>query len=692
MRALSIQVKVTVAIVLALLVVDGVGVGVAESNFRQSETQHAREQATAKTNALANVLELRLRALSQIAWDAAQSLETATDEQTAQTLQRAGFTSFVVIGPDGDIAITGGDARDDPGLREDLAMLAPLFPGRTYMEKYDHLILSVRSNNHKYAIIGAIDRDTLASSFLADILIDATGANLVMTKNDELVAASQGFNTPDPSELESLPAGDEATLGDEAYLVQRANLSGLEGYVVHLVPKSAIDARVNALAFRFFETSTAAMVLAGVATILIVTVAFRPLSRITEAARKLGRGEEDLNLHVRSRDALGLLASVMNDSARKIGEARRRQAQDAEKLKLAAEDFQLAVGGLARSVGEAESAPEVARRLCEASLKVTSARAALVMRGDAIVAVTTRASEVQLDDAIARALVTSTPEAWSWSNVPGDNARLALLPSPAGASDADARKLEILVHQAALAFHRTRVTDRLKVYVDILSHDLKNPLAVARGRVEMLATKQPDCKEKLDAIEQSLDRATRIIDEAVLFSKLEGKVELAREPLDLAQVAKDAVHALAPLADARGIELAVSAPRSVMWDANPLLARAVENLLSNAIKWSPDRSTVIVDVEPAQDACRIRVIDHGPGIPHADRARLFGRFERADKVGVKGVGLGLAISKRVVDVHGGRIHIEDTPGGGCTFVIELPAGRGPARSLPPHALPPEGLP
>ncbi|HVM44631.1 MAG TPA: HAMP domain-containing sensor histidine kinase, partial [Candidatus Thermoplasmatota archaeon] len=197
------------------------------------------------------------------------------------------------------------------------------------------------------------------------------------------------------------------------------------------------------------------------------------------------------------------------------------------------------------------------------------------------------------------------------------------------------------------------------------------PLAVARGRVELLTMKDATLAQKLEPIEKSLERATRIIEEAVLLSKLERADQLERAPLELAPLIEESAASLRPLAAPRNIRISVHAPPDARWPASRLLARAVENLVSNAIKWSPDGAAVEVRIEVDQ-TCRIHIIDHGPGIPEQDRLRLFARFERADRTGVKGTGLGLAIAKRVTEMHDGTISIHDTPGGGCTFTIEIP--------------------
>ncbi|MFA5861453.1 MAG: ATP-binding protein [Candidatus Thermoplasmatota archaeon] len=700
-RALSLQVKVTLAIVLSLLIIDGVGAAIAEYNFRDSESKHAREESTTHVQAISRVLDVRFHTLGQAAADAAESLGSRSPDDIHAGLIRSGFVADVAVHQGDDVLWQDGAASTNGSLSKLLVSVIPPpeFQGRTFLVRDGWLIVSVRSTGHQYAVVGAIDQDTLSNTFLNDVIIDADSSNVIVTRDGRLVASSPNFNVRSFNDLLQLADEEVDSLDDGRYLVQREKLDEIQGYVVHVVPWSSIDARVDALVHRFVATSTAAVVLAGLATVFIVSFAMRPLRRITEAARRLGRGEEELGLKVHTRDELGDLADVLNWSAHAVGDARRAQDAHVEELRLAAEDFQVAVGALARSVGEADTAPEVAKRLADATLLVVPARAVGIFIGPALLEVRIRNGEASLDDNAIRALVSSDPDAFTWftKRSEEEHLRIAVLASEE-LREGDGRKIEILLNQATLAFHRARAMDGLRqahseldlllrqkqVYMDILSHDLKNPLAVARGRIEMLAVKHVELVEKIAPIEQSLDRVTKIIDEAVLYSKLDRQTDVERPLADIAPLAQDAVHSLSPLAAQRGIELMCSTPASVPWRANHILVRAIENLLSNAIKWSPERSTVAVIVEPDEDACRIRVVDHGPGIPLEDRPRLFARFERADKTGIKGTGLGLAIAKRVVDMHDGTIRIEDTPGGGCTFVIDLPRS---LEQLPPSHSP-----
>ncbi len=108
-----------------------------------------------------------------------------------------------------------------------------------------------------------------------------------------------------------------------------------------------------------------------------------------------------------------------------------------------------------------------------------------------------------------------------------------------------------------------------------------------------------------------------------------------------------------------------------------MIDQVVTNLIENALKYTPSGSPLDVRVESAPGRIRIVVADHGPGIPAAERTSIFDKFHRLEQRStIKGSGLGLAVSKGLVEAHDGRIWVEETPGGGATLVVELPVTRG----------------
>jgi signal transduction histidine kinase len=165
------------------------------------------------------------------------------------------------------------------------------------------------------------------------------------------------------------------------------------------------------------------------------------------------------------------------------------------------------------------------------------------------------------------------------------------------------------------------------------------------------------------------------------LSRLQGgAMSFAIDRHDLSCVARLAVGELSTMANARRIGIDMEAPAEpVLVECDEtLLLRAIENLLSNAIRYSPVGGRVRMEVALGEAEMAVLVVqDEGPGIPDEHKARIFERFYRVDpkRKGGPGTGIGLAIAKSIVDGHAGTIRVEDAPGGGSRFVVELHASR-----------------
>lgn len=384
---------------------------------------------------------------------------------------------------------------------------------------------------------------------------------------------------------------------------------------------------------------------------------------------------------------------VRDISERKEAEAERRAS---------AEQFEVAVGALSRAVGQAERPEAVAEQLALGAMRLTRARAVAVAGPERVLALEARDEE---SSRVLRDRMRENPERLEWidANLPGSRtgASLLLLMDPGGRSTEDeARKVAILCAQAALSFHRAEAIEDVQtayesldrtmrerqVYLDILTHDLKNPLAIARGRAELTGLRHPEAASDLAVIEHSLERASTILERSALYARLEQIEAIEVERIDLAELARKALDALRPLASERSVHLEYTGPTSLPWTGTPLFSSAVENIVSNAIKWSPDGASVEVYLDRGttpEGAMELRVIDHGAGIPEHERGNLFERFSRGStgKGSVTGTGLGLAIARRIVGILGGTIEVTDTLGGGATFTILLPGATG---SPPPR--------
>ena len=158
-----------------------------------------------------------------------------------------------------------------------------------------------------------------------------------------------------------------------------------------------------------------------------------------------------------------------------------------------------------------------------------------------------------------------------------------------------------------------------------------------------------------------------------------GQIQLEIEPVDLAHLARRLTEQVQVTAPAYTFELETPAELMVMADRSRL-EQAVTNLLTNAVKYSPAAQDIQVTVHAADGEGQITIRDHGIGIPKQDQARIFGRFARATNVlhqGIKGTGLGLHLTKELIDRQGGRIWFTSEVGVGTTFHIALLLAEAP---------------
>jgi signal transduction histidine kinase len=145
----------------------------------------------------------------------------------------------------------------------------------------------------------------------------------------------------------------------------------------------------------------------------------------------------------------------------------------------------------------------------------------------------------------------------------------------------------------------------------------------------------------------------------------------SREKVDLGRLAEAVAQRLGPQCGEKRQQIAVSVAGTAVVLASQLLEECLGQLLSNAMKYGPPDSTIEVAVS-AGPRVRLTVRDRGAGVSPEGRERIFRRFESMEKGPIAGVGLGLAIAQRIVDLHGGRIWVDDHPDGGSVFVAEFP--------------------
>jgi two-component system, OmpR family, sensor histidine kinase KdpD len=278
----------------------------------------------------------------------------------------------------------------------------------------------------------------------------------------------------------------------------------------------------------------------------------------------------------------------------------------------------------------------------------------------------------------------------------------------------DRRVLGAFAAHAAVAIEQHRLAaaaeaakpiaeaDRMRAaLLATVGHDLRTPLAAAKTAVTGLgsddvAWTRQDRSELLATANQALDQLTRLVDNLLDMSRLQaGALSLGFEPTGVDDVAVHALRDLGP--QARDVKVVIPPGLPPVLADPALLERVVVNLLSNAIRYSPAGSPPTLAASALHDRVELRVIDRGPGIPEADRDRIFAPFQRlggpdaatdgtrlsAGSGQASGTGLGLALSRGLTEAMHGSLTPEETPGGGLTMTVSLPtafpAGPGDGR-------------
>lgn len=215
-----------------------------------------------------------------------------------------------------------------------------------------------------------------------------------------------------------------------------------------------------------------------------------------------------------------------------------------------------------------------------------------------------------------------------------------------------------------------------------VSHELRTPLTAINAALGLL---DESSRERLRAEERSLlnnarrnvKHLHRLVDDLVVYNQFrERALHLDRQPLDLRSVIVDAVASVHILLAQKGQRVELDLPPSLPVEGDQRrLAQVLVNLLDNAHRHTPSGTVISVRGEIAGGEVRVQVCDTGPGIPRIHLGRVFERFTRIN-MKASGAGLGLAIVRGIVEMHGGRIWAESDPGSGSTFTFTLPLDTG----------------
>jgi signal transduction histidine kinase len=250
--------------------------------------------------------------------------------------------------------------------------------------------------------------------------------------------------------------------------------------------------------------------------------------------------------------------------------------------------------------------------------------------------------------------------------------------------ESTALEVGVALHHAHLYDEALRTAEKLRQldelrseFVSMVSHELRSPMTVVAGighilrtRAARLSDEQRD--ELIETLEREAQRLSRLVSDVLDLEAIEqGRLALKPIDVDMGDLAREAAT------DGGAVErtdVSIASGDPLVSADRDRIKQVLLNLISNAAKFSPDDARITVDVAPEEEHVRVSVTDRGPGIRPEDLPRLFERFSRLHMPGVRkpGSGLGLFLSKTILDRHGGRIWAESTPGQGSTFRFLVP--------------------
>jgi len=227
-----------------------------------------------------------------------------------------------------------------------------------------------------------------------------------------------------------------------------------------------------------------------------------------------------------------------------------------------------------------------------------------------------------------------------------------------------------------------RRADQLKRdFIAVLSHDLKQPIGVVKGYVELLEMQVPDldprARHYMDMIYGALENMRKLIEDMLDLARLDAGIDLAHDPVLPMMLVVSAVEWVRPAAEAKSMQIVTHIPENlppVRGDA-ARLTQILVNLVHNAVKYTPPSGIITITAEKHESMIRLSVRDNGIGISPDDQRAIFNRFfrvRRPETENIEGSGIGLTLVKQLIDLHGGQIGLESRLGEGTTFTVSLP--------------------
>ncbi len=402
-----------------------------------------------------------------------------------------------------------------------------------------------------------------------------------------------------------------------------------------------------------------------------------PVRQLTDAATRMAGGDLDAAVPVHSADEIGTLATGFNRMAARIRELRR---SDLGQLLVAQQTTEAAIDSLYDPVLATDETGRLTR-INPAAERLFGARRDVI--GKPI-------GEVARDPRIAQAVtdVMQSQRAFASESAAAvlpwavDGARLAFRVRSTPMRDADGRLVGVVTLLEDIT-HLSEISRLKSEFIAAASHELRTPLTsvqlglhlLLESGAEPLTDRQ---QEILYVCRDDILRLDRLMRELLDLSRIEsGAVAPVRAPVRTAAMLRDAVEVLRPQLDSAGIRLTVDAAPDLpqVFVDRGQIERVVSNLVTNARRATPEGGSITVSAAVIGDEVAVSVADTGTGIPREYLAKIFEPFVQVPDTPVGGAGLGLSISQRTVEAHGGQLSVQSEPGKGSRFTFTIPIAK-----------------
>lgn len=438
-----------------------------------------------------------------------------------------------------------------------------------------------------------------------------------------------------------------------------------QGYVRLAIPLTEVNQRLQTILIRLFLGFFIAFSIFLILTWRVSEGITGPIKQITRTAQNIAKGNLGERIHIHTKDEIGTLSRMFNMMASQLGETIRNITNEKERLTTILEAM---ADGLVALNGEQQVIllnPAAAKMFGVTELE---------SKGKSLVEMN---RNPQLVEAVQKVYETKKPANIEMHLHFPVELILKSHIAPIIQNEFDVRGLVLIFTDMTELRRLERVRTE---FVGNVSHELKTPLTSINGYVETLLDMELDdpsvIQRFLRVINKESKRLSRLIEDLLDFSKLEGRRHHQLLPTRLQDVIENVSSVLTATAKRKEIDLQFQIPEDLplVLGVEEQLNQVVINLVENGIKYTSEQGKVVVSAIIEGDWVIFKVVDNGIGISNENQERIFERFYRVDKARSRqmgGTGLGLSIVKHIVKGHGGEISVESEVGVGSTFTVKL---------------------